>query len=645
MAGIPARNRLFRCACFAMTCGTGSTQNAGSTLRRTVAAFPGADAFACAEEPRPSAPPPDQGARFTFKYQMHLEDGMQSQKAAQSLLSRLTWTPLIAAWLFMLGSSSALAGDHGERTSSMKPAHHMMAMTPNDSVPAATALLTGYGAGGFAVKTASREAQAYFDNGMQLAHAFAHKASIAAFRRAEQLDPDCAMCVWGEAWARGPTINYPISDSVQAQLAGLADHAAALAKNNPPEERALIAALQKRYHQGGGKGPGDMAFAQAMDALYDAYPSDDEVAVMAADAWMIPAAQDNSRDHLSRSVQMLEQVLHRSPDNSAAIHFYIHATEMDGVAAEALPYAARLPALAPAASHLIHMPSHTYFWVGQYRAAENANLAAMKIDDENAARLKPKDGVFGLPYHGHNVQYGEAAALMDGDSKEALALATAQLQQMSAPGSSGFLHQFGFVTAYFVFGRFASPQTVASLPQPDKTLPYALAMWHYARGEADARIGDVQAVQREARAIVVGHDDLAQFGDSAAQVQAMIDIARLVLEGRVAMIEKRWSDAEAAYRKAADIQDAKLGALNDPPTWWYPVRRSVAAALLAKGDPVAARVEVNEALSRWPLDPQSLRVLADCQQALGQVDEAKRQLALARANWLGDAAALPIAQL
>ncbi|WP_233843673.1 hypothetical protein [Dyella sp. 2HG41-7] len=570
---------------------------------------------------------------------------MQSTKVVGLFLSGSAWTRVIAPWFFVLVPSLALADMHSASASPMKSMGHMMAMAPANTTPVATTLLTGYGTGGFAVKTSSREAQDYFNNGMQLAHAFAHRAAIAAFRRAEQLDPQCAMCVWGEAWARGPTINFTIDQTVQAQLASLADHAAALAKDNPPKERALIAALQKRYHQGGGEGPGDFAFAQAMDALYSADPSDDEIAVITADAWMIPAAQENNRDHLDRSVQILENVLHRSPNNSAAIHFYIHATEMDGVAGEALPYADKLPALAPAASHLIHMPSHTYFWVGQYRAAENANLAAVKIDSANAVRLKTKGGVFGLPYHGHNVQYGEAAALLDGDAKEGLALATAQLQEESAPNASSFLHQFGFVTAYFVFGRFASPQTVASLPPPDKTLPYALAMWHYARGESAARNGDAQGVRQEAEKIAINHADLAKFGDSAAQVESMVDVARLVLQGRVAMIEKRWGDAEAAYRKAADIQDAKLGTFTDPPTWWYPVRRSVAAALLAKGDPVAGEVEANEALAHWPLDPQSLKILADCQQATGHSEEAKHQNVLASNNWLGDLAALPIAQL
>ena len=570
---------------------------------------------------------------------------MQSAKVVESLSPGHAWVRVIAPWIFILLPTLARADVQSASTQLMKPAEHMMSMAPASTVPAATSLLGGYGTGGFAVKTASPEAQAYFNNGMQLAHAFAHKAAIAAFKRAEQLDPYCAMCAWGEAWARGPTINYTINETVQAQLASLADHAAALAKDNPSKEQALIAALQKRYHQGGGKGPGDLAFAQAADALYESNPSDDEIAVIAADAWMIPAAQENNRDHLDRSVQILENVLHRSPDNTAAIHFYIHATEMDGVAGEALPYAGKLARLAPAASHLIHMPSHTYFSVGQYRDAENANLGAVNIDNANAARLKPKGGVFGLPYHGHNVQYGEAATLIDGDAKAGLALATAQLQQVATPDASSFMHQFEFVTAYFVFGRFASPQAVASLPPPDKTLPYALAMWHYARGESAARSGDVQGIQREVANIAIDPDELANFGDSSAQVASMVDIARLVLQGRIAMIEKRWNDAEADYRKAADIQDTKLGAFTDPPTWWYPVRRSVAAALLAKGDPIAAEVEIHVALAHWPQDPQSLRILADCQQATGQREEAQHQLVLAQNNWLGDAAALPVAQL
>jgi hypothetical protein len=121
-------------------------------------------------------------------------------------------------------------------------------------------------------------------------------------------------------------------------------------------------------------------------------------------------AHHYNRAHLDRAIEILEAVLQRAPDDTGAIHFYIHATEMDGAGVRALPYAEKLQALAPAASHLVHMPSHTYFWAGRYRAAELSNLDAVEIDKLNAARLKLKGGVFGLVYHGHNVQYGEGAA-------------------------------------------------------------------------------------------------------------------------------------------------------------------------------------------------------------------------------------------
>ena len=513
---------------------------------------------------------------------------------------------------------------------------------PSDAQPA-KALLTGYGTGGFKIATQSPEAQAYFDNGMQLAHAFAHGAATSAFKRAEQLDPTCAMCVWGEAWSRGPTINYPIDKAEQADLAGLVRKAAVLAAGGPSRERAMIAALAARYRDGGGKGPGDDAFARAMDALARAWPGDNEIAVIAADAWMIPASHRTNRDHLDRAIDMLEAVLRRAPDDTGAIHFSSHATEMDGVGAKALPYAQKLQALAPAASHLVHMPSHTYFLAGWYRAAEQSNLDAVAIDAANAERLGLKDGAFGLTYHGHNVQYGEGAALMDGDARGALALAEAEAGQLASVQPDHPFGQFGLGTAYFVYGRYGSPAEVASLADPGARLPYVQAMWRYAKGEAAARRGDTAAVEAQAAAISIAPADIKPFGDMAPQAKAMVEIARLVLIGRSAMLEGRFADAETAYRSAAEIQEAKLGGLTDPPEWWYPVRRSQAAALEAEGKPQVAATEARKAMVGWPSDPVGLKILADSETAQGQAADAGRELARAREGWAGDLADVPAA--
>ena len=170
-------------------------------------------------------------------------------------------------------------------------------------------------------------------------------------------------------------------------------------------------------------------------------------------------------------------------------------------------------------------------------------------------------------------------------------------------------------------------------------------MWRYARGEAAARRGDAAAVKAEAALVKASPDALAKFGDSRPMAQAMVDVARLVLTGRAAMLEKRYADAEAAYRRAADLQDARLGRLRDPPAWWYPVRRSLAAALLAEGQPDRAITQAREAMARWPHDPLASRIVSDGQAALGQDEAARAQMAAARANWSGDLAAMPAALL
>ena len=516
---------------------------------------------------------------------------------------------------------------------------------PSDS-PVATALLEGYGTGGFPIKTNNQAAQKYFDNGMQLAHAFAHKASAAAFRRAEQLDPSCAMCFWGEAWTRGPSINFTINASDQRKLRKLADKAARLAADGPPLESKLIAALQKRYHKGGGTGDGDLAYAKAMDDIATAHPTNNEIAVMAADAWMIPAAnQYNSREHLDRAMQLLEAGLARDPNDTGLIHFYIHATEMDGVGAEALPYAEKLAALAPAASHLVHMPSHVYFRVGRYADAEKANLNAVAIDEANAARLKPQGGVFGLAYHEHNVMYAAAASLLNNDHDAGLKLAHSELEQLPTVKPDETFKQFGLGTAYVIVGRYGSAAEVASLPDPGTALPYVMALWHYARGELAARNNTRDELRKETASVSLSPKDTARFGGMSSQASAMVSIAQLILTGRLAMLENRWSAAEAAYRKAAELQEANLGTIMDPPAWWYPLRRSVAAALLAQGNARAAKIEAQQALRTWPDDPLSLRVLADCDQAMGETGEWQAILSSADRNWTGSVASVPLAQI
>lgn len=511
---------------------------------------------------------------------------------------------------------------------------------PSSDAPART-LLSGYGTGGFSITTANADAQAYFNNGMQLAHAFAHKAAISAFKRAEELDPTCAMCVWGEAWSRGPTINFGVDKASEQDLAALADKAAVLGVGASAKERALIRALQKRYHNGGGEGPGDEAFAESLDALARADPTDVEINDLAADAWLISAARKDHRK-IARAVDILKSALERAPNDTGLIHFYIHATEMDGRGVEALSYAQRLEALAPAASHLVHMPSHTYFWAGWYRQAEASNLAAVEIDRSNARRLKTKDGVFGLTYHAHNVQFGEGAALMSGDADGGLRLANASLRDSPAPRPSELFPQIQQATAYVVYGRLGSTATVAPIAERSAKTPFLQVLWAYAQGEDAARRGDPEGVKGALKTIKDRAAAVGGYGAMTSKARAMTSIADLVLEGRLAMMDGRWRDAEEDFRRGANLQEAELGGLSDPPAWWYPVRRSLAAALLAEGRTDAARDQAEASLRRWPYDPLSLKILGEAEAARGRRETAQKDLALARAHWAGDLNAISL---
>ncbi|VWX48971.1 hypothetical protein [Novosphingobium sp. 9U] len=482
------------------------------------------------------------------------------------------------------------------------------------TAPKVPQILPGYGTGGFAITTKVPRAQAFFDNGMQLAHAFAHKAAIAAMAEAVRLDPQCAMCLWGQAWASGPTINYGKTADELTPLAALVDKAEGLAKTSGTDrERGLIRALNLRYQDGGGGKPGDLAFAKAMNTLAARYPTDDEIAVMAADAWLMTEAKANTDWKLNAETAMplLEGVLKRHPDNTAAIHFYIHATEAAGAPALAERYAVRLAGLAPRASHLVHMPSHTYYWVGRYQDAADANVRAVEIGVENARALglPPPDGVWGLPYHVHNVTYGLGGALEAGDAKAALALGRPLVERSQGQGAASPFSQVIAASGYFAMARFASPADVLALPQPK--LPTLVVAWHYARGEALAKQADANGVRTEAAAIR-GLTGKLSDDDGSRQAQQLTLIARNVLLGRAAMLDKSPATAAIAFRQAAEEQEGEsFSMLSDPPGWYYPVRRDLAQALLASGDREGAKREAQAALAYRAKDPGTLALLKD----------------------------------
>jgi tetratricopeptide (TPR) repeat protein len=501
-------------------------------------------------------------------------------------------------------------------------------------------LVDGFGDEGYAVD-ATPEAQVWFNQGVRLRWAFEHTEAVRAFRKARAIDPECGMCAWGEGWALGPNLNGGGNDeeSLAAALKA-AREARRLARDASPMQKQMIDALIQRYS--GREATRAVRFARGMDRVARAHPDDVSMAAIAADAWMLsidddPWKKDGTAAYpaTTRTMEILEHALAVKPNDPATIHLYIHMTEWSADPHKAIPYGEELAQLAPNASHLVHMPSHTYYRVGRYVDAMRANVNAVALD-ERYERIAPRPGgvAGGMPLHGHNLHFGMGGALMSGGGEDGLKLADGFLTTYPDIPASNAWRQIMANDAYALYGRFGDQEMVANLKEPPASNPLLRMSWRYARGEAAARRNDAAAVTAEAEAIAAINASIPDTAQQAKQTKPFIELFQKVLEGRAAMIAGDHSAAVAAYARAAAIQamDDEGG---DPPIIWYPTRRSLAAAMLASGNAAGAKAKIEELLRDWPADPYSYFVLAEAEKALentAAMDEALRQ---SRVEWIG----------
>jgi len=503
------------------------------------------------------------------------------------------------------------------------------------TVPAAPLLVEGLGYAGVEPDSDHPEARAWFAQGVRLIWAFDEAEAIRAFKEAQRLDPGCALCFWGEAWARGPTINLrPRTAEIEAARAA-ATRAAELAERLSERDRLLVRAMSLRT-----KGPAfdNENYAKILESAALRMPGDDLVATLAADARMVAQTPDKFRPD-SLTQRLLERVLARNPGHGGAVHYYIHLTDWIDRQHLAVPYAERLGRIAPAASHLVHMPSHTFYGVGRYRDAAAVNVAAIAADRAYVERVKPPESAYRTGLLAHNMHFAINSALARGDGATALQVS----DQYRARYLAGEKVSTGFrligSAVYYTHGLHGD-----ALALPEEGQPLGRALRHYARGEALARRGDAAGVRSEAMAMaaILDGPDAAALGSPVAQ--ALVEVARHVLDGRAAMLAGNPEAAAEAYWKGMQRQLSSRFS-SDPPLFWYSVRRSYAAALIAAGDHGRAREHLLASIRRWPNDPLALYALSQAEQALGDAASADRNLKRAKAVWAGGLEAVPLTRI
>ena len=126
------------------------------------------------------------------------------------------------------------------------------------------------------------------------------------------------------------------------------------------------------------------------------------------------AARDINDPNVKRLHQVLESVLARDVHHPGACHLYVHATESTVVPGRAEACAEFLGNAIPGASHINHMPSHTWNEVGRWGDSVRSNLEAWHSD------LKASIGEGFAIYPEHNLHMLLYAASYDGQGAIAM---------------------------------------------------------------------------------------------------------------------------------------------------------------------------------------------------------------------------------
>lgn len=291
--------------------------------------------------------------------------------------------------------------------------HNMadMKMVPPPEQLPAPVKMQGIGNSHIAIN-ATPEAQAWFDQGLNLMHDFWGYESEKAFEEGVRVDPHCAMCWWGLAEAESFWHNNAEAYGKEtiAEAVRLKNHANSSGK-------LYIEAAQAEI----GVKDGDKAAAPIYRKLVKKNPHDTQARIFLAES-LCDGYDDagEPKPGQKECIAILEGVLKDAPNDSAANHYWIHAIEPGNHPERALKSAALLASLAPTSGHMVHMPGHIYYRVGNYAEAERWFTASMNADEKymREQHVSPDDDW----NYVHNMMYAIADLMEQGRLNDANAL-------------------------------------------------------------------------------------------------------------------------------------------------------------------------------------------------------------------------------
>ncbi len=496
-------------------------------------------------------------------------------------------------------------------------------------------LLQGLGDANLKITTSSDAAQAYFNQGLRLLHDFWDFEAYRAFKEAARLDPAAAMAYWGEFEAlsmRGPEM-----DDTRAAL----EKAKMLAGKVSEHERFYIRAAE---HEAKKDKPEERAaYQHEMEALIDQYPDDvDAQALLALGVMSGYDADGHPREGELYSQAILRNILAAHPDNAAANHYWIHAMEDSSRPELALHSADVLASMAPNSGHMVHMPGHIYWRVGDYEKARQSFSDSVRVDEGymKSQGIKPEEDW----NYAHNLAYLIAACAEAGRYREGLDWAK-KLRDMTMPiqmTSASFVVWAGASVAR-VHVRFSDWKAVPQDPisfGTDTTSASAAAIAYsdglniYSKGMGALERGDLVEASKQADALDASlwrlqatkpkktEGDAAEqpAEDDPSRILDLLGTMSLDLRGSLKAAQGDVAGGIKLLEQAAE-KEKNLG-YSEPPRYFRPEQESIGYAYLKSKQWDKTRDAFNEALKARPKSGHALYGIAQSYAMAGDAPHA-----------------------
>jgi tetratricopeptide (TPR) repeat protein len=449
--------------------------------------------------------------------------------------------------------------------------------------------------------------------GIAMLHSFWYSEGIATFRSVLEKDPDCVPAAWGAAslLMNNPLAGQGATPQAATDAQGFIEQGRK-AKRSTPRERAYLEAMAAYYKDFADRPESSrqQTRSDAYTALAAKYPKDDEAQIF--HALYLAGTQSQADQTYAAYLQaaaLLEKQFAKHPQHPGVAHYLIHSYDAPPIAAKGLNAAERYAAIAPAAPHALHMPSHIFTRVGYWKQSAATNQRSF----DTAVKGNEADEAM------HASDYMVYALLQQARDSQAQAALDAAMKVAGTTNRLAAPYALAAMPARMAMER-GDWQAATQLKAAKLTLPNTEAMTLFARALGFARSGQVAEAEGEAKLLEAIHGRITGYWKKEVEVQ------QLAAAAWIAQARGNADEALKLMKAAADLEDRNEKHIVTPGRL-VPARELYGELLMEQKKPAEALQQFESSQQREPNRFRGYLGVARAAAAVGDDAKATRSYA------------------